>query len=182
MKDRREQILTAALATLREHGSSGFTQARVAARAGLRQSHLTYYFGTRLVLLKSVARVAVDGQLVAIDKVLAGASMHSVAKGLADLTLRHENARLLVALIQAADREPSLREVFRELTDGVALRMEAFLKRLNVLATQEHAYLLHALSVGLAVIDLAAQRPRSKHRAAAVLETTFSLMTAKAKP
>ena len=181
LKDRKEQILAAALATLREHGANRFTQARVAARAGLRQSHLTYYFGTRLALLKAVARVAIDEQFAAMDKVLAGATLHSVAKALADISVRQDGTRVLLALVQAADQDPALRELFRELAEGIALRMERFLKRLNVLATQQHAHLLYALCVGLATVDLATRRPRSKHRGAAILETTFSLMTAKAK-
>ncbi len=181
LNDRRQQILTAALATLREHGSAGFTQARVAARAGVRQSHLTYYFGTRLALLQAVARLAVDGQLAAIDSVFAGPSRTSVAKALANVTVRHESTRVLMALVQAADQEPSLRALCRELAEGIAERTEGFVKRLNVLATREHAHLLHALSVGLAVVDLATQRPNSKRRAAAMLDTTFSLMTSKAR-
>jgi AcrR family transcriptional regulator len=58
LQDRREVILKAAIATLREYGYSGFTQPRVAKRADVRQSHLTYYFPTRLALLEGVARLA----------------------------------------------------------------------------------------------------------------------------
>ena len=43
LQDRRQSILDAALAVLREYGYAGFTQPRVAARTGMRQSHLTYY-------------------------------------------------------------------------------------------------------------------------------------------
>ena len=48
-------------------GSSGFKQPRVAAEAGLRQSHLTYYFPTRADLLAGVARAAVERQLEEVD-------------------------------------------------------------------------------------------------------------------
>ncbi|MHC5540598.1 TetR family transcriptional regulator, partial [Singulisphaera rosea] len=54
MTDRRQEIIEAGLATLRERGYSGFTQPRVATRAGLRQSHLTYYYPTRADLLAAV--------------------------------------------------------------------------------------------------------------------------------
>ena len=70
MQDRREIILKAAIATLREYGYSGFTQPRVAKRADVRQSHLTYYFPTRLALLEGVARLAVDGQLAALQSIV----------------------------------------------------------------------------------------------------------------
>ena len=67
MKDRRQDIINASLAVLKASGYAGFTQPRVAAEVGLRQSHLTYYFPTRVDLLAAVARVAIDRQLVAVD-------------------------------------------------------------------------------------------------------------------
>ena len=59
MQDRRHDIVEAGLAVLREHGYTGFTQPRIAARVGLRQSHLTYYYPTRLDLLEAVGRTAI---------------------------------------------------------------------------------------------------------------------------
>ena len=46
MDDKRQHIVECALAQLREEGFAAFTQSKVAARAGLRQSHLTYYYPT----------------------------------------------------------------------------------------------------------------------------------------
>ena len=61
--DRRDELIEAGLAILREEGLAGFSQARIAKRVGLRQGHLTYYFPTRTDLLTAVARKAVDNQL-----------------------------------------------------------------------------------------------------------------------
>jgi len=47
----RQRILDAALKVLKKEGVSGLTQTRVAATAGLRQSHLTYYFPRKTDLL-----------------------------------------------------------------------------------------------------------------------------------
>lgn len=55
-QDRRRAIFAAGLAILREEGLAGFTQPRVAARAGLRQGNLTYYFPTRTDLLVAISR------------------------------------------------------------------------------------------------------------------------------
>jgi hypothetical protein len=66
--DRRAIIVMVGIAVLREHGFAGFSQLRVAIRAGVRQSHLTYYFPTRAE--KAVARVAVHRQLHAVDSML----------------------------------------------------------------------------------------------------------------
>src|SRR5580704_13164525 len=109
MQDHRHNIIEAGLAILREHGYAGFTQPRVASRAGLRQSHLTYYYPTRVDLLVAVGRAAIEGQLAAVDRVLAGTSPSAVVTAIAQLVVRHENTRVLMALAQAADQEPQLR-------------------------------------------------------------------------
>src|SRR4051812_50116493 len=64
--DVRERILEAALKLLAESGAHELTQPRVARAAGVRQSHLTYYFRTRADLLQELARYSIGklaGQL-----------------------------------------------------------------------------------------------------------------------
>jgi AcrR family transcriptional regulator len=89
LQDRRQVILKAAIATLREHGFSGITQPRVAKRADVRQSHLTYYFPTRLALLEGVARLAVDGQLLALQSILDLPIIPAVIKNISAIIGRH---------------------------------------------------------------------------------------------
>jgi len=182
LQDRRQVIIQAGLATLREYGYAGFTQPRVASRAGLRQSHLTYYYPTRVDLLAAVGRDAVDVQLAAVDAVLEGASVDTVASAIAKVANQHENTRVMMALAQAADQEPQLRALFRELADGIILRAGRFLKALNPAATDADARLLHALSVGLAVVNLATGRADGKRRATAVLETALTMIATRARP
>jgi AcrR family transcriptional regulator len=176
MKDRRQDIINASLKVLRENGYSGFTQPRVAAEAGMRQSHLTYYFPTRVDLLAGVARVAIDRQLAAVDGVLGASSVRGAAKAIAHVVVRHENTRMIMALVQAADQEPALRKLFFELADGIILRAGKLLKNLNIEPTDEHCYQLHAMSVGMAVVDLATARKDGERRAARTLETALTLM------
>lgn len=177
MQDRRQEILDAGLATLREHGYAGFTQPRVAARARLRQSHLTYYFPTRADLLAAVARAAIDAQLAAIDAVLRHPAFRPGSGALARLLIQHENTRVLMALAQAADQEPPLRALFRELANGVASRILGLLKARNPSATEADARLLHAVAVGLAVTDLATGPPDAESRAAATLQAAFAMIS-----
>jgi len=179
LQDRRETILKAAIATLREHGFSGFTQPRVAKRADVRQSHLTYYFPTRLALLEGVARLAIDGQLAALQSIVDLPSVPAVIKNITAIIGRHENTRVLMALAQAADEEPSLRSLFRELADGIVSRLRLLLENLHLDATEEQVNLIHSLSVGLAVVDLATQRPHSKRRVEAILEGLFATLASK---
>ena len=171
------EIINAGLDVLREFGSSGFAQQRVAARAGLRQSHLTYYYPTRVDLLAAVARVAIDGQLAAVDAVFATSSLDAAATAIAKVVVRHENTRVLMALAESADREPPLRELFRELADGIVARAGRFLKSLNPAANEVDARMLHTLSVGLAVVDLATGRTDGQRRAAAILKATLLNIT-----
>jgi AcrR family transcriptional regulator len=179
MTDRRSKIVEAAIAVLRELGYSGLTQPRVAERAGMRQSHLTYYFPTRLDLLTAAARAAVDGQLAALDKVLDGRSPRAAAESLAQLLMRSENTRLLMALAEAADKEPELRLLFLELSDGVARRATRLFEELDMTPPDNAVLLLHAVTVGLAILNLATGRPDGEARAAATLETAINLLASR---
>ena len=67
MPDRRESLIEAAIAAVREGGYPALTQPKVAALAGMSQSHLTYYFPTRSDLVKAVAERIVRAQLERID-------------------------------------------------------------------------------------------------------------------
>ena len=184
MTDRRQDIVEAGLATLREHGYAGFTQPRVAARAGLRQSHITYYHPTRLDLLAAVGRAAVDRQLAAVEATFGAlSSREEAAQALAYLVTRHENTRVLLALAQAGDEEPRLRGLFRELADGIVVRATDFLSRLaGQPVPQEQARFLHVMAVGLAVVDLATGRPDGQQRAADILTTALRLIAAQSPP
>jgi hypothetical protein len=132
--------------------------------------------------LAAVGRDAVDGQLAAVDAVLEGASADTVANAIAKVADRHENTRVMMALAQAADQEPQLRALFRELADGTVLRVGRFLKALNPAATDADARLLHALSVGLAVVNLATGWADGERRATAVLETALRMIATRTRP
>ena len=173
---RREKIIQSGLTVLRAHGYPGFTQARVAAEAGMRQSNVTYHFPTRIDLLTAVARAAIDGQLAAIDAMLDGHSVESVSAAIVRVTGRHASTRVMMALAQAADQEPVFRDLFRELADGLVERVGALLKRVDLRATKEDGILLHALGVGLAVVDLAVYRPDGERRALAAVEAALNMM------
>jgi AcrR family transcriptional regulator len=177
-QDRRSAILDAGLSVLREEGLAGFTQPNVAAKAGLRQGNLTYYFATRADLLAAVARTAIDLQLNAVKMLLRSAkSLNEATAALGAVVVRHENTRVFVALNQAADQEHALQTLFNELLEGFAEAIADFLKRMNLRPTQSHVDLLHAVFVGLSVIDLATGRKNGNARALAVLKSLFKLLS-----
>ncbi|HEV7318801.1 MAG TPA: TetR family transcriptional regulator [Ensifer sp.] len=177
MRDRRIDLIEAGLEILREEGLAGFAQAKVAARANLKQGHLTYYFPTRTALLAAVARVAIDRQLAAAEQMIsASKNPLDAVRIIATVIGGHENTRLLVALNQAADQEDELRALFNELTDGFCGQLKVMLSRFGLLATEASVDLIHAMFVGLSVIDLATSRPRGEERSSAALTLAFQLL------
>ena len=178
MQDHRKKILEAGLTILREQGLAGLTQPRVAAMTGLRQSHLTYYYPTRVDLLTAVARVAIDIQLDSVRSMFKGiSSTKKAADKMSAVAARHQNTRVLMALNQAADREPAVQALFNELLDGFVAELAALFEKLNLSPASARIDLLHALLVGLSVIDLATGRKNYRTRTKAVLSLAFNLLS-----
>jgi AcrR family transcriptional regulator len=174
IQDRRKEILEAGLAILREQGLAGLTQPRLAARVGLRQSHLTYYFPTRADLLAAVARAAINAQQAAAKSLGEGVkSVEQCAAKMASVVMRHENTRVLAALNQAADQEPAVQAMFNELTEGFVTELGTLLGKLGLPTTPAGVDLLHAVFVGLSIIELATSRPNGKERSEAAFALAF---------
>ena len=86
-------ILEAGLAILREQGLAGLTQPRLAAKTGLRQSHLTYYYPTRADLVAAVSRLAMETQIGAVKNLLRSVSTpEEGAAKIAGIVVRHQKA------------------------------------------------------------------------------------------
>jgi AcrR family transcriptional regulator len=174
--DRRQQIIEAGLAILREEGLRGFTQPRIAARLGLRQSNLTYYFPTISDLLTAVANAAVDVQLAAASDVVTKATTRARAsEGIAAVATRHEVTRVLMSLAQAADQEEEVRVLFNALTGGLTAEISTLLTKLGLTAQPANVDLFHALVVGLSVIELATGRKNGKSRSRDVIDLALHL-------
>jgi|EndMetStandDraft_7_1072992.scaffolds.fasta_scaffold363787_2 AcrR family transcriptional regulator len=176
-EDRRKQIIGAGLDLLREEGLPGLTQPKIAKRTGLRQSHITYYFPTRTDLLAAVSHAAIDIQLAVVAGMVDSIKTGRQATALiAEVTARHDNTRILVALNQAADREPAVRELFQALNEGFVGEIARLLSKLGVSDEAGNVDLVHAIFVGLSVIDLATSRTRGVARSKAALEALFRLL------
>jgi hypothetical protein len=90
--------------------------------------------------------------------------------------LPQETGRVLVALNQAADQEPAVCVVFNELLSGFIAEFGTLFPRLKLVPNEAAIDLLHALFVGLSVIDLATARRNGKARAKAVLNLAFHML------
>jgi AcrR family transcriptional regulator len=175
--DRRSLILEAALKVLREDGYTSLTQPRVAARAGIRQSHLTYYFPTRASLLVAVAQQAVQAQLALTASALDSASAKVAASRIAKVVSRADRARVLLMLATASDDVPEVRDLFRELAAGMLDQGRSFLHSLDADHATDGADIIYALAVGLAVINFATERPDGEAWAAQTIATALDLLT-----
>ena len=172
--DPRTRILDAALDLAAEGGAQALTQPRIARAAGVRQSHLTYYFPTVAALLQAVARRMIE---LAVAEVRAS-SLKRRPAALADVFARvatePRRARVMLALVTAADRDdalkPGLRRLVRELRMGIA----AVLASAGVAADADDVAFLHAAIVGSAVLHLARTNAGARREARIVIDRALA--------
>jgi len=160
--DVRAAILQAGSALLKERGIAALTQPKVAKLAGVKQSHLTYYFPKRPDLLLGIAAHTIDGLMADLSARLETAAPQSaIAETLGDAMIDGIPPRIMLGLIVAADEEPHLRSSLGSLIGSVRARVRALLERTGVPDSGRAALLLHATVVGLAVMHQAQRTPAS---------------------
>jgi AcrR family transcriptional regulator len=166
--DVRLKLLDAALEILLCQGIQAFTQARVAERAGVRQSHLTYYFPTRSQLLTAVVE---RGSQVVIDT-MGGASSASLPPTLADFRQAMAERvsdtrmpRLMVALSVASDEDPSLKVWMAEFDMRMLERMRMAFIHYGVAIEATDLALFYATLVGIATLNVNVSTPESARQA-----------------
>jgi AcrR family transcriptional regulator len=152
------RIVAAALDLLRGEGMPALTQPRVAKAAGLRQSHVTYYFPTRSDLVTAVAASVAAGLTAGFERTFAADGPDALEDRIARIGTP-EQTRLLLALVLAADCEKSVRTLFHKLTKDVRNSIASGLARHGVDSEPNAVAMFHALGVGLAVLDLARGKP-----------------------
>jgi len=168
----RERILEAALRLLAERGAHELTQPRVAKAAGVRQSHLTYYFPTRGELLQEVARYSIDklaGQLGA-------ANAPGLAEGIAAGSADKRRSRVLLALVGAADQDPAIRRRMRKFIAELRVRIGPLLEAGGLKADAESVAFFHSVIVGCAVLQLARDNAEARAEAKMVLRTAAAFI------
>lgn len=167
--DVRERILQAALGLVSEGGAQELTQPRVAKAAGVRQSHLTYYFPTRADLMQAVARYSIEklaGQL-------AHARVHSpsqVASGIAAGSSDKRIARVMLGLVGAADRDPAIKRQLRRFIGELRGIMGPALAEGGLRAEPTCVAFFHSVVVGCAVLQLARDNAQARDEAREVLQ------------
>ena len=163
--DVRSRILDAALGVLAEGGAHQLTQPRVAKAAGVRQSHLTYYFPTRGELLQEVARHSIEKLAGQLAHGRPGALPEAIATGAAD----KRRSRVMLGLVTAADRDPKIKQRMRRFVQELRARMTPLLEAGGLDVTPENVAFFHSVIVGCAVLQLARDDAAARREARAVL-------------
>lgn len=178
----KNRIVAAALAVLQSEGWSALTQPRVALAAGLRQSHLTYYFPTRRDLVTAVSREVARRLVAGFERLAAEAPADPRGFGESFARLcSPEQTRLLLTLVLAADAEPAIRRIFRALTKDVRARLAEIIGRMGARPGGDAVALMHALCIGLAVLELARAEPAARRELTTTTALAVSRLVAGAK-
>ena len=158
----KDAILDASVALLKDKGIAALTQPQVAKAAGIKQSHLTYYFPTRADLLLGVAEHSIGVTMTEVGARLRDKPEPStIASVVADLMITGIPPRLIIGLIVAADAEPEIRQSLAKFIKNVRERMHDVLASAGLAASASAVLLFHATIVGLAVMHQARLSPES---------------------
>ena len=178
--DIRIAILEAGAALLRDQGIAALTQPKVAAAAGIKQSHLTYYFPKRADLLLGIATHTIDGVLNAAAVEIEHKPQAALNEHIAKAVTNGVPPRVMIGLIVAAEEEPALRTPLRKLVRHVRSRIQSLLEQRGVSNAEQTALLLHATIVGLAVLHHAQQSSTSARDVRSGIDRFFQQFAAPA--
>lgn len=176
--DVRARILDAALTLVFKAGVAALTQPRIAQAAGLRQSHLTYYFPTRAVLLEGVAQHMMEGMLQgmqAVARAHAGKGTDALAKAMGALVADPRRARVMLTLIVASDEEPAIKVWLREFISQLRERIGQVFAEAGL--DKSRAVLFHTMLVGAAILNVARDDETSRREARSSVRAALELMT-----
>jgi len=180
----RERILFAAVEILNADGFGALTQTRAAERAGLRQSHVTYYFPTRNDLLRETAAFGCNTMI----DVMAGA----IDSGMLNIeTLRefiapdiHDRrfARLMCALTVASDEDESIKPWLKTFEAANRACFILNFQKLGLVIQESDLEVFHATLVGSQILDLGESSAESLVRARRIAFRAFDVLVASASP
>ncbi len=163
----RERILTAAVELLHTEGFGALTQQAVAAKASVRQSHVTYYFATRNELLRATAQYGCERMLAPIEG--AAATGQLTRESLRDVLLPDASDRgffrLMVGLLAACDEDESIKAWLHEFDASVEKRIQATFAAVGVNVPDDVVHLMHSSFVGAVHLESVWKTPESLERA-----------------
>lgn len=169
----REKILAAASELLLNDGFHSLTQHAVAARAGVRQSHLTYYFPTRNDLLRATAQYGVETMLdpIADPRFGAQGTLAEFRQLLMPDRSDRQWFRLMTGLMIASDEDHSIREWLREFDARIIDKLANAFAAVGLNVSRDQLHFLHSTFIGALHLDMQEQTEESFAR----LERTMAM-------
>ena len=174
----REKILTAATEILLTVGFSSLTQQAVAAKAGVRQSHLTYYFPTRNDLLRETAQFGVEAMFLPMVETAAPGefSVEDLRQLLMPEKFDRQWFRLMTGLATASEEDESIRRWMREFDVRILEKLTAGFALVGVPISEDHANFLHATFVGALHLDRVDPSDESFERVSRAVATALDVV------
>lgn len=166
----RQRILDAALGLMAEHGFMEVTQPKIARAAGVRQSHLTYYFPTRAGLLKALAMHSIE---ILLGSLATGASAGKLTPELfaqfaGEALADKRGARVMLGLIVSSEEDREIKQFLRDFVVRVRATLTDVARLLGRKPDQSNIVALHMLFVGAAVLNVARDDANSRRECAQI--------------
>jgi AcrR family transcriptional regulator len=174
----RERILFAAVEILNDEGFGGLTQTRVAERAGIRQSHLTYYFPARNDLLRETAVFGCEAMLSAMEIGIESGELNikNFREVMAVDIHDRRFARLMCALIVASDEDAEIKPWLANFEAANMKQIRRNFHKLGLPVTLDEVAFLHATFVGSVMLDLGESTDDSLARAQRKVNMAFEVI------
>jgi len=162
--DPRARILGAAYSLLSTHGVAELTQPKVARAAGLRQSHLTYYFPTRGDLLRALAQHSIGQMLSRLTGEATRGSLtpEKLARLVGTMVSDKRRARTMLGLVVTSDEHREIKQDLREFVAHIRGGIAGLVQMLGKDVDPERIVAFHSLMVGAAILNVARDNAQSR--------------------
>jgi AcrR family transcriptional regulator len=181
--DVRSRLLQAADEILIGEGIQALTQTRVAEAAGVRQSHLTYYFETRSALIRSIIEYTASslvGQFT--DDARDGrVGLPELRRRIMESLSDRRVARRMMSILVSIDEDPSLMAVLDEIENRHCTSMAQTIRRLGVELSDQDVMLLHSSLIGILMRYCNRNSKAARQQARVLIGAAFDRVVAHAR-
>lgn len=179
----RLRILTAGVEVLHSDGFAALTQQAVAEKAGVRQSHITYYFPTRLDLLRATAQFGCECMMDPISNAaISGDVTYEQFRELLLPDFADRNWwRLMTALVNACAESDGIRSWIEQFDAQIRARLREGFKAFGIALSDLDIEFLHATYIGAITLDMQVLTEASQARAREIVGMGIDLLATKAR-
>lgn len=176
----RQRLLNAALELIQTEGFFSLTQKRVSKLAGVRQSHLTYYFPTHSDLLKAVSEESKNILLEALGN-QGKPTLKNFRDVLTEAAFQKHSPRLILTIVMAAEVDLSVKNWQHSFNkEFLSMLKDAFLQA-KLQVTERDLRLYQAAVVGALVTGLSDTDSESMTTTVTTVQMAFDELVSKSR-